>query len=149
MGIHNCNKYLFRWMNTRIIFGLQLSLLLTSHVSHCWDLLTSHLLCLEHWGISSHFHRLSGCTKLINTRAGPSSDHSQASNLEFFPWRPTSTWYLTLCGALWALQESEKRLSKTLAWHHFNYSQVQCRVVPAKATAHLAVLQCCSGRRKF
>lgn len=43
----------------------------------------------------------------------------------------------------------DKRLSKTLAWHHFNYSQVQCRVVPAKATAHLAVLQCCSGRRKF
>jgi len=74
--------------------------------------------------------------------------HRQAIWSSFF-WRPANMWYLIWCGALWALQEPDKRLSKTLAGHYFNYSQVQCKVVPAKATAHLAVLQCCSGRRKF
>lgn len=34
VSTHNSDKYLSRWMNTRISFGLKLSPLLPSHIFH-------------------------------------------------------------------------------------------------------------------
>lgn len=162
MSTHNSNKYLSRWMNVRISFSLKLSPLLASHIFHWWVLLMCCLPRWEHRGASSCLpaplslftgslpvtpHAMPSTSA---TGAGPCAGLSLQTDLElFFSGGQQYCQDLVWRDVLWALQEPDQRLNQTLAWHHFNYSVGQCRVVPASAAAHLAALKHCSSRKEF
>lgn len=146
---HSSNKYLSR-RNASITFGPQQSSLLASHVLHC--LLTR---CLPWLGsirvppaTSQLFVRLHQVhwPPELGEGASPTCQPFTGKQFEALS---TEQCYIWCDVMLQALGEPDKRLSQTLAWHHFNYSPGQCRAVPAKAIACLAPHRCSSDRKRL
>lgn len=141
VSTHSGNKYLSRWMNARISFGLKLSPLLASHIFHWWVSLTCRLPCREHRGVSSCLPALpslhwvapshsSGCAKYIGHRSWSICQPFAGEQFgALFSGGQQYCQDLVRRDALRALQEPDTRLNQTLAWHCFNYSVGQRRVL--------------------
>jgi len=133
VSTYNSNKYLCRWTNTGISFGLKLSLLPASHIFHWWVLLTCRPACWEHQGVSSCLQSFPLFTGSLPgaPQAVPSTSTTELVHL--LPFHRGTIWgsfsggqqycqSLVQRDALQTLQEPDKRLNQMLSWHHFNYS---------------------------